>query len=415
MKSPDNLEGQLKGKQNAEQEQGKENLEDELIKIAEKAEELGLGCIVVDNPFRKENGVTHCFIFTQPDARHDSLSEQEFKAKLSQVENVCAKMARESKLPEMTFGLGPVMIIDSLKRWFDFLRERNKHPIISGDPLYGLTDIFLSKVIHGQANHEALVQAFQEKYGPNFIQNCFDAWMKECERRQKKIEEINQEFAAELKERKKPLNRYEVAEIKDFLRYCLEIVEKNKISTVVGIDCSGRPLAIMLVELLKQMGCSALPSIEFLDPHQMRDKLEWRGKDKPIIPKAYQVAFQKEFPELYQKIIQDPNQILFIDDQVFSHAHTFSTIQAFISQLINREDVEINFTVVSGFNGYNALTWWKNKKLLRIKNNKDCESPTLKSVQKELGDGEEKAISEFEKKLLEIVSELAQEIKVGEQ
>jgi len=308
------------------------------------------------------------------------------------------------------FGLGPITLTDSLVAWFDFIEKSKKHPILSGDPLFGATDVFLSGVIYGHKLHQILVRVFQEKYGPNFIQNCYQVYVERCKKSQERLNALNARLLQEAKEREKPLNRYEVKEIKDFLLDCVETVRQIKATAIVGIDCSGRPLAKMLWQLLKKIEYSPLPSLQFLDPHQLRDAVVWQGPDELRVPDVFVRTFKMEFPHLFQLLYKEHEKVLLIDDQIFSYMHTTSSIHQLIKQAAGKRDIKFHFRVVSGFKGYNGLTWWKDKTLLSVRNNEDCKSITLKALPRKMNIKEEKKIADFETQLSKIVLEVSQEI-----
>ncbi len=390
------------------QEADKQRFYQALKEMAAHIESFGLGCIVVDNPFRAENNkwgtTSHCFIITQPDLTEE-LNKKEFKERFRKAEDSCRERAKDSEL--FLFGLGPITLIDSLVTWFDFIEKSKKHPILSGDPLFGATDVFLSEVIYGHKLHQILVRAFQEKYGPNFIQNCYRVYIERCKEGQERLNALNARLLQEAKEREKPLNRYEKKEIKNFLLDCVETVRQIKATAIVGIDCSGRPLAKMLWQLLKKIGYSPLPSLQFLDPHQLRDAVVWQGPDELRVPDVFVRTFKIEFPHLFQLLYKEHEKVLFIDDQIFSYMNTTRSIHQLIEQVAGRKDIKFHLRVVSGFCGYNGLTWWKDKTLLRVRSNKNCQSTTLKALSRKINVKEEKKIADFEMQLSKIVLEVS--------
>lgn len=391
---------------------GGQDFDQALVKVGKAIEALGLGCIVVISAFRKEeNKRGYSLIITQPDVAVDSLDKEEFAEKLSQVREIEKEIGRQLDTFELMFSLGPIVTIDSLGGWFKFLEKYKKHPVLSGDIFFGSTDIFLpERVAYGEENHRAIVRAFQDKYGPRFIQECYEVFMAELARRQKVREELNREFARELVERQKPLNSYEVADIKAFLLWCLELVREREITAIVGIDRSGRPLAKMLYRLLEEIGYTPLPLLDFLDPHQLRRELVRTTTDGPEIPDKFVGVFREEFPELHLKLLENPEQVLFIDDQMYSYANTFTSIQTLVRQATGKEDIGCPFRTVSGFNGYNAPTWRKDRTFLEITSNRDCQCTTLKALPRRMNSEERRKVEEFEAELFALVSEIAQEV-----
>jgi len=392
------------------QETDKQRFYQALKEMAAHIESFGLGCIVVDNPFRAENnkwGSSHCFIITQPDLTEE-LNKKEFKERFRKAKDSCRKRAKDSEF--FLFGLGPITLIDSLVAWFDFVEKSKKHPILSGDPLFGATDVFLSKVIYGHELQQTLVRMFQRKYSPDFIQNCYQVYMERCKKSQERLNALNARLLQEAKEREKPLNRYEKKEIKDFLLDCVETVKQIKATAIVGIDCSGRPLAKMLWQLLKKIRYSPLPSLQFLDPHKLRDDVVWQGPDELRVPDVFVRTFKMEFPHLFQLLRKEHERVLFIDDQIFSYMNTAESIHQLIKQVAGKREVKFHLWVVSGFCGYNGLTWWKDKTLLRVRSNKNCQGITLKALPREINVKEEKKIADFETQLSKIVLEVSQEI-----
>ncbi len=163
----------------------------DLKKIAKEIEKhkigkRGLRCIVADNPFRgRNNGDSgHCFIITQPVSGR-RLSKEEFEELSKKAWNCCNEKTRKAGF---LFGVGPVVIIESVKSWFAFLDKQKKHPILCG-AIYGTTDIFLSDVIYGKKLHKKIIRAFEYRYGKKFIQKCRSVWMEEQKRRQKILDD----------------------------------------------------------------------------------------------------------------------------------------------------------------------------------------------------------------------------------
>jgi len=384
----------------------KKEIYGKLTEMAKIMEKFGLGCIVVDNPFRKESneGVSHCFIITQPTGGTSGrvFPKEEFHKLLKDAEKSCRQLIREDHL---LLDIGPMVIVDSLADWLKFSDSQKKHPILHGFP-YGATDVFLSKVIYGRELHEKIIRAFQSKYGENFIQECYSVWMEERKRRRSVIDLSNRELTEEFEERKKPFNKYEMEEINDFLLDCLKFSLENKISAIVGIDRSGRPLAQMLEELLGKIGYKSLFAVDFLDPHRLKREVIWESADKLKIPDVFIGKFKEEFPVIFRLLRKDPDKVLFIDDQMFSYFQTAAIVNQLIKQVAQKEDLKFSFWVVSGFNGYNGLTWWKNKRLLRINSNKDCKEITLRSIPREISVKEEEEIKNFERKLSKITEKV---------
>lgn len=385
----------------------KEEIYEKLKKLGEEIEKLGFGCIIVDNPFRARNkkDIGRSMIITQPDILEESLSKEEFDSLYNESRGKMEKMFQDS---DFFCGIGPIVAICSLASWFDFLDKKGIHPVLSGDFLFGSSDIFLSKVVFGEKRHRLLIEQFQTKYGPNFIQDCYDTYIQEDKRKKQRITDLNRELQEEVVERKKPFSKFEVAEIKSFLVSCVKTIQQNEISAIIGIDCSGRPLVEMLCKLLEKIEYSPMPFFDFLDPHQLRKKIGWIDINRPEIPDVFTQIFEKEFPQLSQLIKKDYRKILVVDDQVFSYSLTFSVIQELVREISGKKDAEIFFKFVSGFNGYNGLTWWKNKSLLRIRNNEDRKRITLKAVPKELTKPEEAKIREFEERLESITEKVFQ-------
>lgn len=391
-------------------EKGKEEIYKKLTEIAKKVEEFGLTCIVVDNPFRAERkeGVGHCFIVTQPG---EEMSKEEFMDLFDMARNSCKEMLKTDCL---LLDFGPIALVESIESWFNFLDSedgRNKHPVLHGFP-YGATDFFLSKVVYGKEAHEKIIRAFQNKHGKNFIQECYSVWSGEQKRRKNVLDDSNAKLKNEIEERKKPLNKFETEEINDFLLDCLKFSAENKISAIVGIDRSGRPLAQMLLELLEKIGYNPLPEIDFLDPHQLTKAVLYERIDKVKVPDVFVEKFKEEFPAIFRLCLSNPQSVLFVDDQVFSHFHTATAIRQLLKQAAQKENLEFNFRVVSGFNGYNGFTWWKDKRFLRIISNENYSEATLRSVPRKIGGKEEKKVKAFETKLSEIVETVSNTWKI---
>lgn len=383
------------------------SFEEALVSVAQEIERFGLGVIVTKNPFRsKKEGHTHCFILIQPEVVGEEVGEEEFEKRVLRVLREYQNV--QQRFPVMLFGLGPVISIGSVESWLNAAKERKMHPILMGDLFYGTTDIFLSVPIFGGERHKTLVATFQSAYGPSFIQDCHDKWMAELKKREDSLARINAEIRREATERKKPFNSYEVAEIKGFLLNALEAMKEKSISAIVGIDRSGRPLAVMLVQLLKELEYSPLPLLCFLDPHQLRKRVSWSSIEKPEIPKEYNLALEQELPSLFG-LIQKGKHVLVVDDQVYSYMNTIRVVEELFRQV--RKDLQVFFLFVSHFNGMNGLTWWKNKSLLRVGSNEEIEAFTLQSVPRELSQEEVKRIATFEAKLHDLVIEVAREVK----
>ncbi|MBD3208019.1 MAG: hypothetical protein GF370_01010 [Candidatus Nealsonbacteria bacterium] len=380
-----------------------EKLDKKLIELANIVEEHGLGCILVKNPFRDDGELNHCFIITQKDVQRDSLNREDFMKGMEKARNECEARIKDCGTVLGFWGFGPVILIDSIAKWTTFIEEQGKHPVLLGQPLIKNTDIFLSKVIFGQENHGAIIRTFQKKYGEKFMQDCYQVYSRYLEERDRRHEAWNKKIKEEIEERKKILNSYEIQDIKTFLIFWLKEAKKHRISAIIGIERSGRPLAEMFYKLIKKVEYRPLPILDFLDPHQLRRSLKTKNNQE-FVPKEFVEAFEREFPEVVRLLREDIDGVLFIDDQVFSFANTFVSINQLVKQVTGRDE-DIQFTYLSGFNGYNAPSWWKNKDLLRIKSNEDCKRVTLRSVPREIGKGEEKKIIEFENRLDKIIEE----------
>jgi len=381
-----------------------EKLDRELIELANIVEEHGLGCILVKNPFRDDGDLNHCFIVTQKDVQRDSLNREKFMKRMEKARSECEDRIEDYESVLGFWGFAPVVLIDSMAKWMTFIEEQDKHPVLLGQPLIKNTDTFLSKVIFGQKNHGAIIRAFQKKYGERFIQDCYQTYSRYLKERDKRHEVWNKKIKQEIEERKKILNSYEIQDIKTFLSFWLKEAEKHIISAIIGIERSGRPLAEMFYKLLKKVEYQPLPILEFLDPHQLRKSLKTKNNQE-FVPEEFVRVFEREFPEVVRLLKEDIDGVLFIDDQVFSFANTFVSINQLVRQVTGRDE-DIQFTYLSGFNGYNAPSWWEHKDLLRIKSNEDCKRVTLRSVPRDIGKGEEKKIVEFENRLDKIIEEI---------
>ena len=253
--------------------------------------------------------------------------------------------------------------------FFRFINKKEKFPL---QDMAAGSDL-ISPVIYGNMHMKQLHKEAEDFFGRGII----EFWKKDIKRQ---LIERNERFRISLrqeieycKERRKLLNKYEVEELKDLVLYIHDKCEKEKISLVVALDGSGRPIGKAL-EWYK-IACP----ITYMDPHYLRvvdfkesDEVKWILK-----------ILQKELPEIYAALSENPRNVLFVDDQT-GYGNTGESLTSLVKLFTKNDESSLNYVVMTPFRGNNAPSWLRKREIQGLKmapekSLRAIEMPTLQS------------------------------------
>lgn len=317
------------------------------VQAAAAAIEAGsqVRCVVVYNPYRIGfgGGILTLSLILCP--LKGEIDDNQFKERA-----ICFFEAdrREAFRTEKQWAwLHTIGMLD-LRSWFERFRD---HPekFIFQSAAAGAD--LISPVLYGEelvANWRDQAEAF---FGPQIS----DIWHAEIPRRLALCIATKERLIEYHRERRKILNRHELAEMKNFLLRMRELLVQRHPRHIIALDGSGRPLGRAL-----QWFLGGSLNVTYLSPHSLR-KL---NLNSVVELKEAANALRKELPRLYDSLSSRPSDILFVDDQT-GYGHTQEALGKFIKFLSGEDTVYLE--TMSTFAGTNTPTWLRRRDLQGIR------------------------------------------------
>lgn len=319
----------------------------EVQNAAQSLEKLcGFPAVVVHNPYCLPIGTTR-YTFNLLVCVSNASREKE---------RACAQCIQEYDLGELlterTWGWLPSLVREEeLNSWFaHFQNDPDSFPLSNA----AAGACLISPVLWGDDLMASLRRRAQDYFGGDILPRWVQAAHLKNQERQARIRAIEEKCAREKTERIKLLNKPELDELRDCLTRFLAAQPQNPYDIVVGLDGSGRPIA-------KAIGWVADDRVKvmFLDPHHL----------KALHRKAQfglwlHDILAKEMPELYYQLRQDPDKVLFVDDQT-GYGGTASSLRRLVQSISGRED-RFHILHMSPYMGSNLPSWHRRRDLQGI-------------------------------------------------
>lgn len=233
--------------------------------------------------------------------------------------------------------------------WFSFFADsKERFPL--KDMAAGAD--LISPVIYGEKHMARLQKEAEEFFGKGTIK----FWKKEVVRRQKeknkKLVAMCRKEAAYCKERRKLLNKYELEELKDFVLFICKKCQEEKMSLVVALDGSGRPIGKALEWY--GVGCPVI----YLDPRHIRF-LDLKNQNN--ITWVLEVL-EKEFPQVYAALVENPEKVFFIDDQT-GYGSTGEKLGLLVNLFSKNGESQLKYAVMTPYMGNNTPSWLRRREI----------------------------------------------------
>lgn len=338
----------------------------EVIKFASDIEkQFSVNCLVVINKYRIPfAGIKVTLSLTILPSESDS--KDAFKGK--------AKEYFEEYQRGATFNSRAwhcyVAHLYDVRPWFArFADKKERFPLM--DMAAGAD--LISPVVYGEECMARLRKEAEDFFGEGII----EFWKKEADCRQKeknkKLNALRREEFAYYKERLKLLNKHELIELKEVVSHIYGKCEKEKITLIVALDGSGRPIG----RALEWRGIPC--SVAYMDPRHLR-RVDFRRSDETVWVLE---AMKKEFPEVCVALSRDSRSVLFVDDQT-GYGHTGKALDSLVKLFSEKDDSSLNYVAMTPYMGNNTPSWLRKRDIQGLeiapeKSLRAIEAPTQQS------------------------------------
>ena len=106
----------------------------------------------------------------------------------------------------------------------------------------------------------------------------------------------------------------EIEDLKKWVPQVIEDYRKKGITTIVGLDKSGRPIAKLVWQAWRRMYPDEKPKLFFINPGEMRGDLEREGELSIRLLEDTVNVLRKKSPQLYKRIEDNPSKIGIVDE-----------------------------------------------------------------------------------------------------
>jgi len=327
---------------------------------------FGINCLVVRNKYRI-SFVPKEIPFSLIMLPQNGDSEEAFKIKVE-----AAAAEHHNSLPSLRKWHYHLSCLYDSRPWFSrFADQKERFPL--KDMAVGSD--FISPVAYGRKQMARLRKEAEDFFGEGIIEFWKKEAIRQLREKRKKFKDLFRQEVAYGKERKKLLNKYELAEMKEFVLHLSKKCQEEKTSFVVALDGSGRPIG----KALEWYGVCC--PVICLDPHHIRF-LDFKDPDNVSWVLG---ALKKEFPQIYTALSENPRSVFFIDDQTGygSTGEKLRLLVRLFSKNGNGNSL-LRYAVMTSYRGDNTPSWLRRREIqgLQIapeKSLRAIEAPTPQS------------------------------------